>query len=470
MKNTENESIKRIIRNNKKEQGITLLVLVITIVILIILSTVTISTVFGDGGLIEQAKKTKEDATNMISGSNGDMNELLQEYSNVMAGDSGIENPNLNDIENPDQNEIVDPGTDPEEPDEPTLPEGWDGDKVEAVESGDGKTVPVPKGYVASKASGENTVIGGFVIYEGEEEVTDSNVTSAKTSRNQYVWVPVEDISSIAKVTSGYDTEGRLNYQGKLYNFSSSGATEMSGYGQNTSSYREPDIVTDYDNNTSYMSILGLSSGNALKQQLQIEFNEMVESVDTYGGFYIGRYETGNLSGSAGAKPVVVKGNSNISNVNWYYMYRNIKELAANNSVKSTMIWGSLWDRTLIWLAETNQASSGVNGKSYAEIVNSSNWGNYDTSSGGTGSKQPTGNSETWKANNIYDMAGNVHDWTIEAYVDKSRVLRGGCYDSAASSNFVSSRRISTSTHDYYSSPDDTVTYFGNRSALYITP
>ena len=84
MKNTEKEIIKRIISNNKKEQGITLLVLVITIVILIILSTVTISTVFGDGGLIEQAKKTKEDATNMVSGSNGDMNELLQEYANVM--------------------------------------------------------------------------------------------------------------------------------------------------------------------------------------------------------------------------------------------------------------------------------------------------------------------------------------------------------------------------------------------------
>ena len=453
----------------KQEQGITLVVLVITIVILIILSTVTISTVFGDGGLIEQAKETKEDATNMVSGSNGDMNELLQEYANVMAGDSGIENPNLNDIENPDQNEIVDPGTGPDEPDTPTLPEGWNGEKVEAVESGDGVTVPVPVGYVGSKANGENTVQGGFVIYEGEEEVTDSNVTSAKTSRNQYVWVPVEDISSIAKTTSGYDTEGRLNYQGKLYNFSSSGATEMSGYGQNTSSYREPDIVTDYDNNTSNMSILGLSSGNALKQQLQIEFNEMVESVDTYGGFYIGRYETGNLVATAGREPVVVKGNSSISNVNWYYMYRNIKELAANGSVKSTMIWGSLWDRTLIWLAETNQASSGVNGKSYAEIANSSGWGNYNTSSGGTGAKQPTGNSETWKANNIYDMAGNVFDWTVEANTSSKRVLRGGYYSDTGSSYPASNRR--TNFNLYYGSyPDEDFTYTGCRSALYVTP
>ena len=427
--------------------------------ILIILSTVTISAVFGDGGLIEQARKTKEDATNMVAGGNGDMNELLAEYANVMSGDSQIENPNQNDIVNPDQNEIEDPGTD-----EPTLPEGWDEDKVEAVESGDGETVPVPKGYVASKASNENTVIGGFVIYEGEEEVTDSNVATAKTRRNQFVWVPVEDINDIAKLTSGYDTAGRLNYQGKLYNFSSSGATEMSGYGQGTTTHREPDIVTQYDNTSSYLTILGLSSGNEFKLQMQIEFNEMIESVDTYGGFYIGRYETGNLVATAGREPVVVKGNSSISNVNWYYMYKNIKELAANNNVKSTMIWGCLWDRTLIWLAETNQASSGKNGKSYAEIVNSSSWGNYNAASGGTEAKQPTGNSEVWKANNIYDMAGNVYDWTLQADSYRSRSLRSGFYG-ASGASFPSSYR---SNYVYDGLSEYSRIQYGSRSALYI--
>ena len=437
--------------------------------ILIILSTVTISAVFGDGGLIEQARKTKEDATNMVAGGNGDMNELLAEYANVMSGDSQIENPNQNDIVNPDQNEIVDPGTDP---DEPTLPEGWEGDKVEAVESGDGETVPVPIGYTASKASNENTVIGGFVIYEGEEELTDSNVDSAKTSRNQFVWVPVNDISDIANLTSGYDTAGRLNYQGKLYDFSSSGATEMSSYGQGTERYREPDILTgsdgrDYDNKSSYVNgILGLASGNALKQQLQLEFNEMIESVDTYGGFYIGRYETGNLVATAGTEPVVVKGNNSISNVNWYYMYRNIKELAANDNVKTTMIWGSLWDRTLIWLAETNTASSGINGKSYANIVNSSGWGNYNTSSGGTGTRQVSGYSDTWKVNNIYDLAGNVEEWTLEGRQAYNRVARAGTSsDSGSNSTSTVSGRGNQTI-----APDDAYGVTGVRSVLYVKP
>ena len=59
MKRIEKEIVKRVISNNKKEQGITLLVLVITIVILIILSTVTISTVFGDEGLNRASQENK---------------------------------------------------------------------------------------------------------------------------------------------------------------------------------------------------------------------------------------------------------------------------------------------------------------------------------------------------------------------------------------------------------------------------
>ena len=381
------------------------------------------------------------------------MNKLMQEYSNMMDEEEGIENPNLNDIENP--------GTD-----DPSLPEGWDGDKVDVAESEDGETVPVPKGYVASKASNENTVQGGFVIYEGNEDVTDSNVDSAKTTRNQFVWIPVDDISDIANLTSDYDTAGRLNYQGKLYNFSSGGATEMSNYGQNTSTYREPDILTSYDNNASNIGILGLTSGNELQQQLQSEFNEMVESVEIYGGYYIGRYETGNLSSSAGVEPVVLQGNDSISSTNWYYMYRNSKEIAANSNVRTTMLWGCLWDRTLIWLAETNQASNGVNGKSYSEIENSRGWGNFATTAGGTGAKKSSGNSDTWKVNNIYDMAGNVYEWTLEGNSTNFRVLRGADYSSGTNSSKVCLRYTGYSN----SYPYNANINIGFRVGLYIDP
>ncbi len=39
-------------------------------------------------------------------------------------------------------------------------------------------------------------------------------------------------------------------------------------------------------------------------QELRIEFEETIESIKAYGGFYIGRYETGNISTN---EPVVKK-------------------------------------------------------------------------------------------------------------------------------------------------------------------
>ena len=48
---------------------------------------------------------------------------------------------------------------------------------VETDASGD--SVPVPNGFVGSSVTGENEIDTGFVIYEGEEEVTDSNVQTA---------------------------------------------------------------------------------------------------------------------------------------------------------------------------------------------------------------------------------------------------------------------------------------------------
>ena len=287
--------------------------------------------------------------------------------------------------------------------------------------------------------------------------VNDGNVTTAKTTRNQFVWIPVDDISQIANQTSGTDENGRQNYQGKLYDFSTTGATEMSNYGQGTTTYREPDVVPTDDGNA-YLTILGLSSSSEFKTQLQEEFNEMIESVDTYGGFYIGRYETGNLVASANTKPVVVKGNNSISSVNWYYMYQNSKLIGANSNVVSTMIWGSMWDRALIWLTETGD-------KTYSDLMNSSSWGNYSNSTGAaatnSGSKQLTGTNDAWQANNIYDLAGNVWDWTIEAYNTGNRVIRGGNCNSNGFDGPASDR-------DNIGYPSSTNSFAGSRSALFV--
>ena len=322
--------------------------------------------------------------------------------------------------------------------------------------------VPVPNGYVGSKATGENEIDTGYVIYEGTEEVNNSNVEEARKTRNQYVWIPVPDASTM------YGTDANGKKWGKLYNFatysSSSNYNELTGAYpnnwienngiisiQNMDVQREPDIVpidgtTGYDIDYNLKTVEGnFKSTNELLIQLEQEFNSMIESVEKYGGFYIGRYETGDLSKE---NAVVKKSNTDISNQNWYTMYNRCKNLSGTNTnVETGMIWGNQRDRTIIWLVESGN-------KTKTEILNSTAWGNYNNASfeytdingniilkeSGKNQIIPTGNSEYAKANNIYDFAGNVAEWSIESSGTYRRVYRSGNFCNNGGSYSVSNR------------------------------
>ena len=123
------------------------------------------------------------------------------------------------------------------------------------------------------------------------------------------------------------------------------------------------------------------------------------------------------------------------------------------------MIWGCLWDRTLIWLTETGN-------KNYSDLRDSRSWGNHrnstDAAATNSGSKQATGTNEAWKANNIYDLSGNMYEWTMEASSTEKRILRGGSYNSNSSTNSVSGR------YDYNKPIDASSSRGSLRSMLYI--
>ena len=357
---------------------------------------------------------------------------------------------------------------------------------VETDASGD--EVPVPNGFVGSKAAGENEIDTGFVIYEGEEEVTDSNVQTAQTSRNQYVWIPVEDISKF------YGTDANGKSWGKNYNYttgtnSSSTFDEVTGtYAYNWSetngvmsitrtsgsnSYREPDVLSSYD--TPYdLRRYKVSEDSKLDflMRQQTDFKKMINSVEKYGGFYIGRYETGDLSKE---QVVVQKGNTDIHSQTWYAMYEKCKTLSDNNNnIETGMIWGNQWDRTMMWLMECN-AKDETTGKGKEEVISdSTSWGNYrnatftyTNSSGVTATKNensstriPTGSSDYTKANNIYDLAGNVYEWTMEVNSANYRVLRGSRYGFSGSDYPARYRNNDV--------PSLSVYYCGCRAALYV--
>ena len=106
----------------------------------------------------------------------------------------------------------------------------------------------------------------------------------------------------------------------------------------------------------------------------------------------------------------------------------------------SHLIYGVEWDSILQWLLDS-QAKIGADtvGEPLQTIAiediqsDSRSWGNYNNSVGGaaenSGSRQPSGINEYWKVNNIYDLAGNVREWTQENYsTGTSRADRGGDY------------------------------------------
>ena len=421
---------------NDRQRGITLIALVVTIVVLIILATVSILAVFGDNGIIARAQKAKDSYSNSQKLEDEQMVVLANEMAkyDTKGGSSGENNKPLEPAE---------------------LPAGWNGDKVNPIKSDDNVVVPVPKGYTASTIKEEQSVSSGFVIKEGNDGSKTEGI-------NEFVWIPVSNISDI------YD---EANNAGQLWYFGTGSspknpAEKLSYPKTQNSVYREPDVVTGagggsdstsgsyYDAISTNLQQAGLSASataSDFKTQLQTEFKEMIDSVKTYGGFYIGRYETGNLSQT---KAVVQKNNSDIDSQTWYTQYKLCKTIKANENVATRMIWGCQWDATLRWMqTSTNSEVANFPTNSYGK-------GNYKGTQGDTDKLIPTGSNSDYAVNNIYDMAGNVVDWTMEAVSVGDRDVRGGVYNSKVSDYPAGSR--------YGDHPTDTSSDEGCRSTLYI--
>ena len=136
------------------------------------------------------------------------------------------------------------------------------------------------------------------------------------------------------------------------------------------------------------------------------------------------------------------------------------------------MIWGIQWDETLKWLIDTGE-------KTYAEVgKDSTSWGNYfnnsftyyTNTSKSTATKAsdvitriPSGAYEGANANNVYDLAGNVYDWTLESYgsgTGNYRCIRGGYYGNVGDYYPAASRN--------YGEPYRSDDAFGLRCSLFI--
>ena len=323
----------------------------------------------------------------------------------------------------------------------------------------------IPKGFKAvdtetAKWNDSNGWENGLVI----EDATSDQVTKG----SQFVWGPVKNYSDFHLI-EGYNSSD-------LYCF-------LDPELNNNNPVREAGSNTE-----------GTKPGLPNAQNTTKGTTEsiaMYKSVSDYGGFYIARYEAGIKETTESTeddtadkqiqdesvKPVSKQG---VGIWNWIpwggtntetspkdelpgddtkdgavkvarSMYNNVYTGNKNTetNVKSTLCYGVQWDAVMNFI--NNEY---VNGNAEGYVKNSENQGNY------TGFIAKTGSQGEYAVKNIYDMAGNALEWTMEAYDTYHRIYRGGSYYTSGEWQPASNRE-----ENYPEYSDYTI---GFRVALYL--
>ena len=468
--------IKRTMDKIKKQQkGITLIALVVTIIILLILVGVSIAMLTGNNGVLTQAKSAKEK-----TGEKGEQERVNLAASSAMTlGMGTITTENLNKAIQDEfgagksvtgtgpwtykgeyaKYKIEKAGT---VAIQRTLPKTAEGQAKGTQIENPASYGENPTAQATADGAGKFFAKPNDATYE--EGTVDTGVVIKDKNNNEWVWVPVDDPTIMYEESeAGTDLTGDTGVKTNKYSKGNIIISEVDRGIPNSLDYREPDILTDKDTDATAIKagFTATEDKTALKvmaESLVQDYSDMIESITKYKGFYIGRYELSTKTNDEGEKVgIEQKDKESQTETSWYELYKYSKNIAGSENMQTRMIWGCQWDVTCKWLSEHGY-----------DINDSSSWGNhsdYNTKNnyteGKAVEKQNTGFSENWKANNIYDFAGNCYEWTQEAVSTGSRAFRGGFYGDGGSHSPASIR--------FYSSPDYSSSYrTASRASLYI--
>ena len=426
----------------KEEKGITLIALIITIIVLLILAGISMATLTGENGILKKADKARETTNEAgakekvqiaVMGSFGterkiDIDTLNQQLNKVEGIDK--ENSNL-PIENLPASVIVD-----------HYNVKIEENGVVTIEGEKRETLP-------------STADTKPFLPEGAEKIEDTDLDTGLVikDKNENEWVWVEVPKSI--------------YTNTAYN-AGSAPTSSEDYGKIESvmqSYASAYRKSGYSDTFYSVGQHGFESATEYNNHK----NAMLKSVYEKGGFYVGRYETGTATPRFSAldtleTPVIQRDAYPYTFITCSQSQSKAKEISTGGK-QASLLFGIQWDLILKYIEvkgaktpselKTNSSSWG----NYSNITFEITRGQYSTAPSTSGSWKlvseieryvkpasavllTTGATEKNSVLEIYDLAGNLYEWTLEKTPDTQKpcTFRGGFYFYTGSGSPASSR------------------------------
>lgn len=419
-----------------KNKGVTLIALAVTIVVMLILAGVTISVLNGENGIVKQAQKAKEEskikelkekvridiAGKRVENINGELRvsvlkEILDKYfDNVPVETQITSETELKAKEEYGKYEMkisdIDVG-------EITYETSYT-----IFKDVNGEQVPIPEGYIVSENSDENIVNKGLVISDSRG--------------NEYVWISCTVNSS----------SNKLQYKRTEWGVEKDG-TDNSRAIKDELTLKDIDVTyskTDTDN--------GINE--EISKEIVAQINAEKESIKKYGGYYIGRYEVGKDN-----KTAVIKAEQEpYVNIKWSKAYELAKGIGGGEGATTYLCSSYSWDTAINFIQNTT-------GKNYATSIIGfyGNWKSQEVKDSSGKVIKPVNTAQrlntglTTALCNIYDMGGNVGEFTTELNPGTSEtvVLRGGSY-----SNY------SPAGYRWDDGSGNAISYCGFRATLFL--
>ena len=391
-----------------KNKGVTLIALAVTIVVMLILAGVTISVLNGENGIVKQAQKAKEEskikelkekvridiAGKRVENINGELRvsvlkEILDKYfDNVPVETQITSETKLKAKEEYGKYEMkisdIDVG-------EITYETSYT-----IFKDVNGEQVPIPEGYIVSENSDENIVNKGLVISDSRG--------------NEYVWISCTVDSS----------SNKLQYKRTEWGVEKDG-TDNSRAIKDELTLKDIDVTyskTDTDNEIN----------EEISKEIVAQINAEKESIKKYGGYYIGRYEVGKDN-----KTAVIKAEQEpYVNIKWSKAYELTKGIGGGEGATTYLCSSYSWDTAINFIQNTT-------GKNYATSIIgfNGNWKSQEVKDSSGKVIKPVNTAQrlntglTTALCNIYDMGGNVGEFTTELNPGTSEtvVVRGGAYN-----------------------------------------